>query len=459
MNAGAGLTQRHRDNLQRIREREDAGFRSRVPKSVAMGSKARQVMPAGVPMAWMAGYYRTPTLWVAGGSGAAFSDIDGNRYIDFNVCDMSAILGYAHPRLTEAIGAQAARGVQLFLPAEPALGVCEQLRLRFGLPQWQFTLSASTANAEALRVARVATGRQGVLLFEGKYHGQLDETLWAGDTGDDAGLVPEELGVGATPPADQAIVDFNDLEAAQRVLRRGRTAAVLIEGVLTNCGTVLPEPGFLAGLREACRRHGALLVMDETHTQFDLYGGAVARYGVTPDIVTGGKGIAGGIPIGAYGLTAELGALVGSNVADETGEAEGIALGGTLFGNALSLACAEVVLTELMRPADYDRMVALGGRLADGIESAARGRGLDWRAHRFGARTGYCLRPELPRTAREAHVSMDPLFTDTRRVFFANRGVWDAISSSGPHPGFAHEDGDIDAYLGVLNDFLDEMCG
>jgi glutamate-1-semialdehyde 2,1-aminomutase len=455
MDATAGLTQGHRDNLQRIRQREDAEFRSRVPKSLALGSKARQVMPAGVPMAWMAGFYRTPPLWVAGGSGANFTDADGNRYIDFNVCDMSSILGYAHPRLTEAITAQAARGVQLFLPSESAMGVCEQLRLRFGLPQWQFTTSASTANAEALRVARVATGRQGVLMFAGKYHGQLDETLWSSDG---ARLVPEELGVGATPPADQAIVDYNDLEAAERVLRHGRTAAVLIEGVLTNCGTVLPEPGFLGGLREACRRHGALFIMDETHTQFDLYGGAVAHYAVTPDIVTGGKGIAGGIPIGVYGMTGEIGALVGSNVADELGNVEGIALGGTLFGNALSLACAEVVLTELMRPADYDRMVALGGRLADGIESAARGRGLDWRAHRFGARTGYCLRPELPRTAREAHISLDPLFTDTRRVFFANRGVWDAISSSGPHPGFAHEDRDVDAYLGVLDDFLDEMC-
>jgi glutamate-1-semialdehyde 2,1-aminomutase len=455
MDATAGLTQGHRDNLQRIRQREDAEFRSRVPRSLALGSKARQVMPAGVPMAWMAGFYRTPPLWVAGGSGANFTDADGNRYIDFNVCDMSSILGYAHPRLTEAITAQAARGVQLFLPSESAMGVCEQLRLRFGLPQWQFTTSASTANAEALRVARVATGRQGVLMFAGKYHGQLDETLWSSDG---ARLVPEELGVGATPPADQAIVDYNDLEAAERVLRHGRTAAVLIEGVLTNCGTVLPEPGFLGGLREACRRHGALFIMDETHTQFDLYGGAVAHYAVTPDIVTGGKGIAGGIPIGVYGMTGEIGALVGSNVADELGNVEGIALGGTLFGNALSLACAEVVLTELMRPADYDRMVALGGRLADGIESAARGRGLDWRAHRFGARTGYCLRPELPRTAREAHISLDPLFTDTRRVFFANRGVWDAISSSGPHPGFAHEDRDVDAYLGVLDDFLDEMC-
>jgi glutamate-1-semialdehyde 2,1-aminomutase len=456
MDVSAGLTEQHRDNLRRIRQREDAEFRSRIPRSLTLGSKARQVMPAGVPMAWMAGYYRTPPLWLSHGSGASFTDIDGNSYVDFNVCDMSAILGYAHPRLTEVISAQAARGVQLFLPIESAVVVCGQLRQRFGLPQWQFTLSASTANTEALRIARVATGRQGVLLFAGKYHGQLDETLW---TSDGAGLVPEELGVGATAPADQAIVDFNDLEAAERVLQQGRTAAVLVEGVLTNCGTVLPEPGFLAGLREACTSHGTLLVMDETHTQFDIYGGAVAHYGVTPDIVTGGKGIGGGIPIGAYGMTSELAALLESNVADETGNAEGIALGGTLFANALSLACTEVVLTELMRPADYDRIGMLGARLADGIELAARDHGLDWRAHRFGARTGYCLRPGLPRTAREAHLSLDPLFTDTRRVFFANRGVWDAISSAGPHPGFAHQVGDIDVYLGILDGFLDEMCG
>ena len=455
MDASTVLTGQQRGCLTRIREREEAAFRARIPRSLALGSKARTTMPGGVPTPWMAGYYRTPPLWVAHGSGATFTDVDGHRYLDFNVCDMSAILGYAHPRVTQVIGEQAARGVQMFLPAEPALAVCEQLRLRFGLPMWQFTLSASSANAEALRIARVATGRQGVLVFGGKYHGMLDETLWSDDG---TGLVPEELGVGTVAPPGLAEVDFNDLEAAERVLQQGRTAAVLIEGVLTNCGTVLPEAGFLPGLREACTRSGTLLVMDETHTQFDLFGGAVSRYGMAPDIVTGGKGIGGGIPIGAYGMTTELASLVESNCADETGNVAGIALGGTLFANVLSLACAEVVLTELMRPADYDRMTGLGGRLADGIEAAAWERGLDWRAHRFGARTGYCLRPELPRTAREAHASLDPLFTDTRRMYFANRGVWDAISSSGPHPGFSHQASDIDEYLGILGDFLDEMC-
>ena len=455
MDASTVLTGQQRGCLTRIREREEAAFRARIPRSLALGSKARTTMPGGVPTPWMAGYYRTPPLWVAHGSGATFTDVDGHRYLDFNVCDMSAILGYAHPRVTQVIGEQAARGVQMFLPAEPALAVCEQLRLRFGLPMWQFTLSASSANAEALRIARVATGRQGVLVFGGKYHGMLDETLWSDDG---TGLVPEELGVGTVAPSGLAEVDFNDLEAAERVLRQGRTAAVLIEGVLTNCGTVLPEAGFLPGLREACTRSGTLLVMDETHTQFDLFGGAVSHYGMTPDIVTGGKGIGGGIPIGAYGMTTELACLVESNCADETGNVAGIALGGTLFANVLSLACAEVVLTELMRPADYDRMTGLGGRLADGIEAAAWERGLDWRAHRFGARTGYCLRPELPRTAREAHASLDPLFADTRRMYFANRGVWDAISSSGPHPGFSHQASDVDEYLGILGDFLDEMC-
>ena len=237
-------------------------------------------------MPWMAGYYRTPPLWVTGGRGARFTDADGHEYLDFNVCDMSAVLGYAHPRLTEVITAQAARGVQLFFPAEPVLAVCEQLRLRFGLRHWQFTLSASSANTEALRIARLATGRQGLLLFDGKYHGQLDDTLWSADGGR---LEPEELGLGQAR-AGLAVVGFNDLEAAERVLSREQTAAVLIEGVLTNCGTVLPDPGFLPGLREACTRHGTLLILDETHTQFDCYGGAGAHFGVAGDLVTGGRG-------------------------------------------------------------------------------------------------------------------------------------------------------------------------
>jgi glutamate-1-semialdehyde 2,1-aminomutase len=455
MDASAGLTERQRERLTGILHRETDIYRARIPKSLDLGSKARETMPNGVPMAWMAGFYRTPPLWVSHGQGAAFTDADGNRYVDFNVGDMSSVLGYAHPRLTQVIAEQAARGVQMFLPTEPALGVCEQLRLRFGHPMWQFTTSASTANLEALRIARLATGRPGVLLFAGKYHGMLDETLWS-DEG--TGLSPEALGLGAAPPADLAVVEFNDLDAVERVLRLERTAAVLVEGVLTNCGTVLPDPGFLPGLRHECAKYGTLLVMDETHTQFDLYGGAVAHYGVSPDIVTGGKGIAGGIPIGAYGMTTELAAVVSSNLADETGDTPGIALGGTLFANALSLACAEVVLTELMTPAEHDRIAGLGGRLADGIEAAAWERGLSWRAHRFGARTGYCLRQELPRTAREAHVSMDALFSDARRVFFANRGLWEAISSSGPHAGFAHDTSDVELYLGILGDFLDEMC-
>jgi glutamate-1-semialdehyde 2,1-aminomutase len=455
MNSPAGLTRPQRDSLVQIRQREDDVFRARVPKSLDLGSSARNVMPSGVPMAWMAGFYRTPPLWVSHGRGATFTDVDGNRYLDFNICDMSAVLGYAHPRLNQVIGAQAERGVQLFLPAESVLAVCDQLRLRFGLPKWQFTLAASSANLEALRIARVATGRQGVLLFAGKYHGHLDETLW---TDEGTGLVPESLGLAARPASDLAVVEFNDLDATERVLKLGRTAAVLTEGVLTNCGTVLPDPGFLSGLREACTRYGTLLVVDETHTQFDLYGGAVSRYGVAPDMVTGGKGIGGGVPIGAYGMTEELAAVVERNREDEAGMGIGIGLGGTLFGNALSLACAELVLTELMTPAEHERIADLGGRLADGIDAAARERGLGWRAHRFGARSGYCLLPELPRTAREAHLSLDPIFTDTRRVYFANRGIWDAISSAGPHASFAHQRSDIDIYLGVLDDFLDEIC-
>lgn len=180
----------------------------------------------------------------------------------------------------------------------------------------------------------------------------------------------------------------------------------------TNCGTVLSGPGFLPGLRGACTRHGTLLVADETHTQFDHHGGAVTHYGIAPDMATGGKGVSGGIPIGALGMTPDLADLVADQLADELGDTVGLALGGTLFANALSPACAETVLTELMTPAEHERIARLGERLADGIEAAARSRGLPWRAHRFDARSGYCLQPEPPRNAREAHAGLDPLFTD-----------------------------------------------
>lgn len=449
------LTAVQQRRLDTLRQREIDSFRSRIPTSLGLGARARDVMPHGVPMAWMAGLYRTPPLWVSHGAGATFTDVDGNDYLDFNICDMSAVLGYAHPRLAEVISEQALRGVQFFLPVEPALTVCEQLRLRFGLPKWQFTLAATSANVEALRIARLATGRAGVLLFAGKYHGHLDDTLW---TRHRDKTVPESLGLGPAPPPDLTVVDFNDLDAVERVLSERRTAAVLTEGVLTNCGAVLPDPGFLTGLQELCAASGTLLVIDETHTQFDVYGGTVTHYNLSPDMVTGGKGIAGGIPIGAYGMTDELAVLVAENLEDDTRSEPGIALGGTLFANALSLACAAFVLTDLMTPAEHQRIAALGGRLAEGIDAAVRRRGLEWRAQRFGARTGYCLAPELPRNATEAHASLDPRFVDTRRVFFANRGVWDAILTSGPHIGFAHDEAHVERYLQVLDEFLDEMC-
>ena len=182
------LTAVQRRRLASMWQRELAVFQSRVPTSLGLDATARDVMPNGVPMAWMAGLYRTPPIWVSHGEGATFTDVDGNDYLDFNICDMSAVLGYAHPALAAMLSQQGQRGVQFFLPVEPALTVCEQLRLRFGLPKWQFTLAATSANVEALRVARLATGRPGVLLFAGKYHGHLDDTLWVQE-GDE--LVPE----------------------------------------------------------------------------------------------------------------------------------------------------------------------------------------------------------------------------------------------------------------------------
>jgi glutamate-1-semialdehyde 2,1-aminomutase len=454
MAATSVLTAEHIRRLERIRQREDAAFRSRVTTSLGLDLKAREIMPHGVPMAWMAGLYRTPPLWVSHGSGATFSDVDGNDYLDFNICDMSAVLGYAHPRLATVISEQALRGVQFFLPVEPAFAVCEQLRLRFGLPKWQFTLAATSANVEALRIARLATGRAGVLLFGGKYHGHLDDTLWTQHQGD---VVPEALGIGPAPPSDLTVVDFNDLDAVARVLSRRRTAACSPKGCSrTVCRAARPRlpdrtSGSMCQLRHSAgdrrdpyavrrvRRHGEALW-------------PLARDGHRR------QGHRRRHPDRCLRHDRRAGRARGRQHRGRHPARARDALGGTLFANALSLTCVAFVLTELMTPAEHDRIAALGGRLADGLDSAFRTRGLEWCAQRFGARTGYCLTAEPPRNAREAHASLDPWFVDTRRVFFANRGVWDAILTSGPHIGFAHDESHVDRYLQVLGEFLDEMC-
>jgi glutamate-1-semialdehyde aminotransferase len=356
-------------------------------------------------------------------------------------------------RTRDAIAERAGRGLQFLLPVEEALAAAEGLAERYPLPAWQFTLSASGANQEAIRLARHATGHQRIVVFGGHYHGHLDDTLVGGD---EDGAHPGNLGLNPRAAADTRIVPFNDAIALERVLARGGVAAVITEPALTNVGVVLPDRDFHARVRALTRAHGALLILDETHTQTAAYGGCTRAWGLEPDLIALGKSLGGGVPVGAYGMTAALRDHLERH-RDSHGRVTGIATGGTTYANPLSLAAVVATLSHVQTQAAFERTGALGTRLADGIEAAAARHGLPWRAHRLGGRSGYCLEPELPRTAEDAARSLEDRLVDARRLYMANRGVWEAIASAGPAASFAHEAADVDAYLAVLDGFLEEV--
>jgi glutamate-1-semialdehyde 2,1-aminomutase len=435
-----------------LRERELRRFAELRPRSMRSLERARPNMPNGVPMAWMATMYQHPPIVVERGSGAAFTDIDGNAYLDFNIADTSMFTGYGLEPLTRAVAERVAAGPQFLLPTEDGVEVAVELAKRFGLPSWQFTLSATQANMEAIRVARAVTGRSTVLMFDGKYHGQADELLGERDG---AAVVPEGLGVPLDATRHVRLVEYNDLAAVERELTRGDVACVLAEAAITNTGVIQPAEGFHAELRRLVSQSEALLVIDETHTLVAGPGGLTARWGLEPDVLVLGKAIAGGIALGAYGMTAAVAGVL------ERGEsasfADVVATGGTLFGNALSLAAARVTLTELLSQAAYERAAALGGRLADGIEAAAGEHDLQWRAHRLYNRSGYTHAPELPANAVEARATFDIELYNLQRLFMANRGVWEAVDSAGPACGIQATEADVDRYLVVLDEFLDEV--
>jgi glutamate-1-semialdehyde aminotransferase len=306
-------------------------------------------MPNGVPMAWLTGSYHHLPMWVVDGKGARFRDVDGHAYRDFNIADMSMFCGYAPEPLVRAVSERVARGNQFLLPTEDAIVVSEELAARFGLPKWQFTSSATHANTEAIRVARVVTGREKVLMFDGKYHGHFDEALvWLEDDGT---LVPEEIGIPADTVNGTVIVPYNDLGALARVLERGDIAIVLTEPAITNnIGLLLPDDGFHAELRRLTRETGTLLALDETHTQVFGPGGLTALWGLEPDFLVIGKSIAGGLPFGAWGTTPEIAQLLDQRKGPDGERSDLVATGGTIFGNALSLAAARAVLTEILVP-------------------------------------------------------------------------------------------------------------
>lgn len=436
-------------------DREMRRFEDARPKSRAIHERARRSMPHGFPMGWFHSLYDHGPVVAVEGHGACFTDADGHRYRDFNLADMSLFCGFDPPPVVRAVAEGAARGGQFLLPTEDAVWVAEELARRYKLPRWQFTLSATTANVEAMRLARFATGRPVVVMFDGKYHGHAEEMLFRPD-GNGVGLAPEYLGLDPAAAHRLRIVPFNDPAALAAALAPGDVACVVTEPALTNVGVILPDEGFHAELRRLTRDHGTLVLLDETHTQVCGPGGLTGRWGLEPDLVTLGKSAAGGIPFGAWGMGDDLAAVF--ERPDPTDPHAEIASGGTLFANALSMAAARAALGEVLTDDAYERTAILGARLADGIEVAAADAGLPWVAHRLYPRSGIAHGGTLPRNADEARQGFRRDLADLQRVCLANRGVWEAIYSAGPCVGIAHTSADVDHYLAAFAEFTGELA-
>jgi len=386
--------------LAALRAREDARFLEQHPVSGAMFAEAKGVMPGGVPMSWMAKWPGAYPVFVKEAKGAHFSDVDGNTYIDFCLGDTGSMTGHSPDATVAAIREQAGRGITAMLPTGDAAIVSSELSRRFGLPLWQFTVSATDANRHVLRYCRLITGKSKIIVIDRCYHGSVDETF---ATLDDAGnTVAREGNLGAPVSLDQTtrVVEFNDLAGMEAALAKGDVAAILMEPAMTNVGIVLPEEGYLYAVEKLAKKYGALLIIDETHTISVGAGGMTADLGLKPDFLTIGKAIGGGIPTGTFGMTREVAAAIAAKVELEIIDTGGI--GGTLAGNALSLASMRATLTEVLTEENFARMIELGTRWSDGVDSAIKEFNLPWTCNRLGARGEYLFAKSAPRTGREA---------------------------------------------------------
>jgi glutamate-1-semialdehyde 2,1-aminomutase len=348
----------------------------------------------------MAKWPGTYPVFVKEAKGAHFSDVDGNNYIDFCLGDTGSMTGHSPDATVAAIREQAGRGITAMLPTADAAIVSSELSRRFGLPLWQFTVSATDANRHVLRYCRLITGKSKIIVIDRCYHGSVDETF---ATLDDAGnTVAREGNLGAPVSLDQTtrVVEFNDLVGMEAALAKGDVAAILMEPAMTNVGIVLPQEGYLYAVEKLAKKFGALLIIDETHTISVGAGGMTADLGLKPDFLTIGKAIGGGIPTGTFGMTREVAASIATKVELEIIDTGGI--GGTLAGNALSLASMRATLTDVLTEENFARMIELGTRWSDGVDAAIKEFNLPWTCNRLGARGEYLFAKSAPRTGREA---------------------------------------------------------
>ena len=395
----------NRTRLADLRSKEDARFLSLHPKSGELFEAGKKNMPGGVPMSWMAKWPGAYPVFVENAKGARFTDVDGNTYIVFCLGDTGSMTGHSPDATVAAIREQVGKGITAMLPTADAALVSGELARRFGLPLWQFTVSATDANRHVIRYSRMITGRSKIVVIDRCYHGSVDESFATLDT--DGNTLAREGNIGAPVALDVTtrVVEFNDIAGMEKALAHGDVAAILMEPAMTNVGIVLPNAGYLEAVQVLAKKYGTILIIDETHTISVGPGGMTADRGLKPDFLTIGKAIAGGIPTGTFGMTQEIADSIKKMVALEIIDTGGI--GGTLAGNALSLASMRATLTQVLTQENFNRMIDLGTRWSDGVDAAIDEFDLPWTCNRLGARGEYMFGKTAPVTGADAHNAGD----------------------------------------------------
>jgi glutamate-1-semialdehyde 2,1-aminomutase len=444
-----------RTRLATLQAAEERRFVETHPRSQDLAERGAASLLAGVPMPWMTRWEGAFPVFVESARGARLVDVDGVSYVDLCLGDTGAMTGHALPAVAEAVAARAASGLTTMLPSDDAIWVAEELSRRFGLPQWQFAMTATDANRFVIRFARHLTGRPRIAVMDWCYHGTVDETF-ATLEGDRVVPRPGLLGAPVDVAETTAVVPFNDAAALDRRLAVGDVACLLMEPALTNIGIVLPEDGYLDEVRAITRRHDVLLVNDETHTLCAGPGGATAAWGLDPDLVVVGKPIGGGVPLAAYGMTEAVAAALRGPMLGHEIDVAGV--GGTLTANGLALAAARAALSTALRAEDFAVAIPLAERFTSGVAGVIAEHDLPWHVQQLGCRAEYWFCPP-PRNGADAAAAVDEELEGFLHLWSLNRGVlltpFHNMALFSPH----HTTDDVDRHTAVFAEAVAALVG
>lgn len=402
-----------------LRERELTRFVDANPKSKHYFERSNGWFQR-VPFHWMLDWPSPFPIVAASATGATLTSLDGQTFDDFCLGDTASMFGHSPPALASALTEQAGKGLSYMLPTIEGAELGDMLASMFGLPHWQVTTTASEANRAVIRWCRGLTGRSKILIFNGCYHGAVDDVFV--DLRDGLAINrPSLIGQVQDLLLTTVAMEFNDVAALESALRNGDIACVLAEPVMTNIGMVRDAPGYLETLRRLCSETGTLLVFDETHTISSGYGGHSNSHGPMPDIMVIGKSIGGGVPCAVYGFTAQISARMEAlNKARPAGHS---GIGTTLSANALAMSAMHAMLGQVITRKAYDHMLAMADRLVSGLRQVIEAHGLPWHVSHVGARVEFVCAAQPPRNGNEARAAMDHDLESAIHLYLTNRGI------------------------------------